>query len=44
LLNNDELEKAAMELETWLERDSNRYLEEQKRDVGIRRRGDGEKR
>ena len=30
LLNNDELEKAAQELEAWLERDGKRFLEEQK--------------
>ena len=44
LLNNDELEKASLELETWLERDSQRYLEEEKKDAGTRRRSDGEKR
>ncbi len=44
LLNNDELEKASQELDVWLERDSKRYLEEQKKEAGIRRRGDGEKR
>jgi hypothetical protein len=30
LLNNDELEKAAQELEVWLERDRKRFLDEQK--------------
>jgi len=30
LLNNDELEKAAQELEGWLERDRKRFLDEQK--------------
>lgn len=29
LLNNDELEKAAEELDTWIERDRKRYVEEQ---------------
>jgi len=33
LLNNDELEKAAVELEGWLERDQKKFLEEQKRDL-----------
>jgi hypothetical protein len=31
LLNSDELEKAVAELESWIERDRKRYLEEQKR-------------
>src|SRR5262245_17858483 len=31
LLNSDELEKAASELESWIERDRKRYLEEQQR-------------
>ena len=44
LLNNDELEKASEELDAWLERDSKRYLEEQKKEAGTRRRVDGEKR
>jgi DNA-binding NarL/FixJ family response regulator len=44
LLNNDELEKASEELDAWLERDSKRYLEEQKKETGTRRRVDGEKR
>jgi DNA-binding NarL/FixJ family response regulator len=44
LLNNDELEKASDELDMWLERDSKRYLEEEKKDAGTRRRVDGEKR
>ncbi len=33
LLNNDELEKAAVELEGWLERDQKKFLEEQKREA-----------
>src|SRR5687768_6213906 len=44
LLNNDELEKASQELDVWLERDGRRYLEEQKKESGTRKRGDGEKR
>ena len=44
LLNNDELEKASEELDVWLERDSRRYLDEQKKEAGTRKRGDGEKR
>ena len=31
LLNSDELEKAAQELEAWLTRDQKRFAEEQKR-------------
>jgi len=38
LLNSDELEKASQDLEAWLERDSKRYLEEQKKETGARRR------
>src|SRR5213594_4553697 len=34
LLNSDELEKAAQELEAWLTRDQKRFIEEQKRDAG----------
>jgi DNA-binding NarL/FixJ family response regulator len=41
LLNNDELEKAAGELDVWLERDRKKFLEEQKREAGTRRKGDG---
>src|SRR5438105_1332964 len=37
LLNNDELEKAAADLEGWLERDRKKFIEEQKRDAGKRR-------
>src|SRR5437667_9532217 len=45
LLNNDELEKAAQELEGWLERDRKRFLDEQKREAGkTGRKGDGETR
>ncbi len=33
LLNNDELEKAAVELEGWLERDQKKFLEEQKKEA-----------
>ncbi|MEP6920748.1 MAG: response regulator transcription factor [bacterium] len=43
LLNNDELEKAAADLEGWTERDRKRFLEEQKREAGVVRRGDPEK-
>ena len=38
LLNSDELEKAAQELDLWLERDRKRFIEEQKRDVGNRKK------
>ena len=38
LLNNDELEKAAADLEGWLERDRKRFIEEQKREAGTRRK------
>jgi len=31
LLNNDELEKAAAELDVWLERDRKKFIEEQRR-------------
>ncbi len=45
LLNNDELEKAAVELEGWLERDQKKFIEEQKREAGkTGRKGDGETR
>jgi hypothetical protein len=30
LLNNDELEKAASDLEAWIERDRKRFLDEEK--------------
>jgi hypothetical protein len=33
LLNNDELEKAAGELEAWIERDRKKFIEEQKRET-----------
>ena len=32
LLNNDELEKASVDLEGWLERDRKKFIEEQKRE------------
>jgi len=32
LLNNDELEKAAEDLEAWVQRDQKKFLEEQKRE------------
>jgi len=32
LLNNDELEKAAQDLEAWLTRDQKRFAEEQKKE------------
>jgi hypothetical protein len=32
LLNNDELEKAAADLEGWIERDQKKFAEEQKRE------------
>src|SRR3989449_3586202 len=38
LLNNDELEKAAADLEGWLERDRKKFIEEQKRDAGKSRK------
>ncbi len=38
LLNNDELEKAAADLEGWLERDRKKFIEEQKRDAGRSRK------
>jgi len=31
-LNNDELEKAASELEVWIERDRRKFSDEQKRE------------
>ncbi|HYE65291.1 MAG TPA: LuxR C-terminal-related transcriptional regulator, partial [Pyrinomonadaceae bacterium] len=34
LINSDELEKAEHELESWIERDRKRYIEEQKTRVG----------
>jgi hypothetical protein len=42
LLNDDELEKASQDLEGWIERDRKRYVEEQKRESGTRRKGEGE--
>src|SRR3981189_426227 len=33
LLNNDELEKASVELEGWIERDQKKFIEEQKREA-----------
>ncbi|MGA9996920.1 MAG: response regulator transcription factor [Pyrinomonadaceae bacterium] len=33
LLNSDELEKAAAELETWIERDRQNYIKEQQREI-----------
>ncbi len=45
LLNSDELEKAAADLEGWIERDRKKFGEEQKREEAkTRRRGDGETR
>ncbi len=38
LLNNDELEKAAEELEAWIERDRKKFSEEQKREEAKTRR------
>jgi len=38
LLNSDELEKAAQELDLWLERDRKRFIEEQKREAGNRKK------
>jgi len=38
LLNNDELEKASVELESWLERDQKKFIEEQKREAGKTKR------
>lgn len=38
LLNSDELEKAAQELETWLTRDQKRFAEEQKREAAPKKR------
>src|ERR1700730_13200721 len=38
LLNNDELEKAAVDLEGWLERDQKKFIEEQKKEAGSRKR------
>ena len=38
LLNNDELEKAAAELDVWLDRDRKKFIDEQKRDAGKTRR------
>jgi hypothetical protein len=34
LLNSDELEKAACELESWIERDRKRYVDEQSEATG----------
>jgi hypothetical protein len=39
LLNNDELEKAAGELDGWLERDRKKFIEEQKKEAGKGKRG-----
>src|SRR5216684_4915007 len=44
LLNNDELEKASQELDVWIERDRKKFIEEQKKEAGTRRRADGETR
>jgi len=38
LLNSDELEKAAADLEAWLERDQKRFAEEQKKE-GVKKKG-----
>ncbi len=38
LLNNDELEKAAADLEGWLDRDRKKFIEEQKREAGKTKR------
>ncbi len=38
LLNNDELEKAAVDLEGWLERDEKKFHEEQKKEAASRKR------
>ena len=38
LLNNDELEKAAQDLEGWIERDRKSFLDEQKREEAKTRR------
>ena len=38
LLNSDELEKAAIELEAWIERDKKRFLEEQKKEGNAKKR------
>src|SRR3977135_2721104 len=37
LLNSDELEKAAQELEAWIERDQKRYLEETKKESNAKK-------
>ena len=47
LLNNDELEKAAVDLEGWIERDRHRFVEEERAGRGdgeTRRRGEAETR
>jgi len=45
LLNSDELEKAAVDLDGWLERDRKKFAEEQKKEeTKTRRRGEGETR
>jgi DNA-binding NarL/FixJ family response regulator len=44
LLNNDELEKAAGDLESWLERDRKKFLDEQKNEATNRRHNEGKKR
>jgi DNA-binding NarL/FixJ family response regulator len=38
LLNSDELEKAAQDLEVWLQRDQKRFAEEQKREAAAKRK------
>src|SRR5581483_82652 len=38
LLNNDELEKAAADLEGWIDRERKKFSEEQKREAGKTRR------
>src|SRR4030095_3658291 len=38
LLNSDELEKAAEELDVWIERDRKRFNEEQKKELGTRKK------
>ena len=38
LLNSDELEKAAQELEAWLARDQKRFAEEQKKEAAPKKK------
>ena len=38
LLNSDELEKAAQDLEAWLARDQKRFAEEQKREGTVKKK------